>query len=86
MIPIYVDPIGLQEAEKTLASPIELQLEDVPVRTTLRLILKQISMIYKVEDGMLKVTVDVTVPDSQGNISAEGNLLRSQRRTAGGLQ
>jgi RNA polymerase sigma factor (sigma-70 family) len=86
MIPIYVDPISLQEAEKTLESPIRLELEDVPVRTTLRLILKQISMIYKVEDGMLKVTVDVTVPDSQGNISAEGNLLRSQRRTAGGLQ
>jgi RNA polymerase sigma factor (sigma-70 family) len=56
MIPIYVDPIGLLEAEKTLANPIQFQLEDVPVRTTLRLVLKQISMFYKVEDGILKIT------------------------------
>jgi hypothetical protein len=77
MIPIYVDPIGLQEAEKTLDSPILIQLEDVPVRTTLRLILRQLNLIYKVEDGMLKITAEQSEP-AGGSFRAGGG--------GGGLQ
>jgi RNA polymerase sigma factor (sigma-70 family) len=87
MIPIYVDPIGLQEAEKTLDSPIQLQLEDVPVRTTLRLILRQLSLIYKVEDGMLKITALETEPTTGLVTGPEGTFGGSApRRTGGGLQ
>jgi hypothetical protein len=55
-IPIYVDPVGLQEAEKTLQSPITIKLEGVPLKTTLRLILKQLGLTYTVKDGFMKIT------------------------------
>jgi hypothetical protein len=55
-IPIYVDPVGLQEAEKTLTSPIQLDLEGVPLRRTLHLLLRQLGLGYIVEDGLLYIT------------------------------
>jgi hypothetical protein len=55
-IPIYVDPVGLNEAEKTMTSPITLDLEGVPLKTTLRLMLKQLGLTYTVKDGLLTIT------------------------------
>jgi hypothetical protein len=55
-IPIYVDPVGLNEAEKTLTSPVTLDLEGVPLRTTLRLMLKQLGLAYCVKDGLLMIS------------------------------
>ena len=55
-IPIYVDPVGLQEAEKTMTSPVTLDLEGVPLKSTLRLLLKQLGMTYTVKDGLLTIT------------------------------
>ena len=55
-IPIYVDPIGLAEAEKTTTSVVQLDLEDVPLRTTLRLVLKQLGLAYCVKDGLLFIS------------------------------
>ena len=55
-IPIYVDPAGLSEAEKTMTSPVSLDLEGVPLKTTLRLLLKQLGLTYAVEDGLLTIT------------------------------
>ncbi|MBV8077509.1 MAG: hypothetical protein JO284_13970 [Planctomycetaceae bacterium] len=55
-IPIYVDPVGLQEAEKTMTSPVTLDLEGVPLKTTLRLLLKQLGLTYTVKDGLLTIT------------------------------
>jgi hypothetical protein len=55
-IAIYVDPVGLNEAEKTLTSPVTLDLEGVPLKTTLRLLLKQLGMTYTVKDGLLTIT------------------------------
>ena len=56
VIPIHVDPIGLQEAEKTMTSPVTIDLEGVPLRTTLEFLLNQIGMTYYVEKGVLSVT------------------------------
>jgi serine/threonine protein kinase len=51
---IYVDPIGLQEAEKSMTSTIRnLDLEGVPLKTTLRLLLKQLDLAFEVKGGML---------------------------------
>ena len=61
-IPIYVDLIGLQEAEKTIASPISIDLTGVPLRTSLSLILRQLDLYYTVDDGLLTIT-------SSGNTS-----------------
>ncbi len=55
-IPIYVDPIGLQEAERSFQSTVQLDLEGVPLRRTLQLLLTQLGLAYFVEDGMLVIT------------------------------
>ncbi len=55
-IPIYVDPVGLQEAEKTLTSPVKLDLEGIPLRRTLQLLLKQLGLGYFVDDGILVIS------------------------------
>lgn len=55
-IPMYVDPIGLQEAEKTTNSPVTLDVERIPLKTAIRLILEQVGMIYEVDSGVLRIT------------------------------
>jgi hypothetical protein len=56
-IPIYVDPIGLSEADKNMSSTVHgVQLEGVPLRTTLKLLLKQLDLTYVVSDGLLRIT------------------------------
>ncbi len=55
-IPIYVDPVGLQEAEKTTTSPVTIDLEGVPLKTTLRLLLRQLGLTYTVKNGLLTIT------------------------------
>ncbi len=56
-IPIYVDPFGLQEAEKSMTSTVRnIDLEGVPLRRTLQLVLKQLDLVYFVEDGILCIT------------------------------
>jgi RNA polymerase sigma factor (sigma-70 family) len=57
-IPIYVDPVGLQEAEKTLTSPIAIDLDGVPLRRTLHLLLRQLGLCYRVDDGMIYITAE----------------------------
>jgi RNA polymerase sigma factor (sigma-70 family) len=55
-IPIYVDPLGLQEAEKSMNSTIRIELDGVPLKRTLQLVLKQLGLAYFVEDGMIYIT------------------------------
>jgi tetratricopeptide (TPR) repeat protein len=55
-IPIYVDPIGLQEAERSMNSTVQIDLDGVPLKTTLRLLLKQLGLVYTVKDGFLMIT------------------------------
>jgi hypothetical protein len=63
-IQIYVDPVGLNEAEKTITSPVTLDVEGVPLRTTLRLMLNQLGLDYVVQDGLLKIGVASTLSNS----------------------
>jgi hypothetical protein len=56
-IPIYVDPIGLNEADKTMSSTVRnLDLEGVPLKVTLKLLLKQLDLTYTIKDGFLMIT------------------------------
>ena len=56
-VPIYVDPIGLQEAEKSMTSTIRnIDLKDLPLSTTLPLALEQLDLTYCVKDDMLIIT------------------------------
>jgi RNA polymerase sigma factor (sigma-70 family) len=54
-IPIYVDPWGLQMQEKTMKSPITIDLAGVPLRRTLKLIADQIDMGYGIKDGVVTI-------------------------------
>ncbi len=56
-IPIYVDPIGLKDADKTMADTIKFEFEGMPLAKSLRLILRQLSLIYEVDqDGLIVIT------------------------------
>jgi len=55
-IPIYVDPMGLVEAEKTLATPVSFTAKREPLKSSLERLLKSISLTYTVKDGFLMVT------------------------------
>lgn len=69
-IPIYVDPIGLQEAEKSLQTPITLNLEGMPLSTTLTLMLRQLGLEYTVQKDGLLVIGNEHDADSLGDPSA----------------
>jgi RNA polymerase sigma factor (sigma-70 family) len=62
-IPIYVDPIGLQNAERSMNSTVQIDLEGVPLRRTLQLILTQLGMAYFVQDGILVITSEDDAKD-----------------------
>ncbi len=55
-IPIYVDPLGLQQGERSLSSTVIMDLEGVPLKTSLRLLLKQLGLAYCVRDGVLIIS------------------------------
>src|SRR5262249_26528919 len=55
-IPIYIDPIGLQESNKKESSPIKISLEGVPLKRSLKLLLNQLGLAYSVKDGLMTIT------------------------------
>lgn len=55
-IPIYVEPVGLQEAEKTMTSPVSINLKGVPLKATLSLLLDQLGLEYRLVGGVLRIT------------------------------
>ena len=59
-IPVYLDPLGLQEAECSLSSTFTIDLEGVPLTTSLGFALEQIGLTYFVKDGALVITSDET--------------------------
>jgi hypothetical protein len=62
-IPIYVDPIGLQEAERSMNSTVQIDLKGVPLRETLQLCLKQLGLRYEVWEGRLRITSEDDQPE-----------------------
>jgi hypothetical protein len=57
-IPIYVDPIGLQEAEKSMTSPVRrpLPVDRLTLGEHIRSVLGPLGLGYVVKDGFLMVT------------------------------
>jgi hypothetical protein len=56
-IPMYVDPMGLNAADKTLVSTVRnIKLDGVPLSTILSLCLNQVDLKYEVRDGALFIT------------------------------
>lgn len=54
-IPIFVDPVGLQEAEQSESSPVTINLEGVPLKRAMKLLLKQLGLSYSVEGGVMTI-------------------------------
>jgi RNA polymerase sigma factor (sigma-70 family) len=55
-IPIYVDPKGLGEVAATMSSPVTIDLDGVPLKMSLRLMLKQLGLAYCVRDGVIIIS------------------------------
>ncbi len=55
-VPIYVDPQGLSAVDATETSKVTIDLEGIPLRTSLRLVLKQLRLAYCVRDGVLIIS------------------------------
>ena len=101
-IPIYVDPQGLQDADKTMASTVVFNLKNLPLETTLGLMLNQLSLNSWVnKDGLLIITsvsdmpekpdtLNLEIPKSLTSLRVEIRALRSEifglRRGAAGAQ
>jgi hypothetical protein len=76
-IPVYVDPVGLQEAEKSMTSTVHgLDLEGIPLRRTLQLLLSQIDLVYFVEDGILYITAAGGEKNSLGPAMHEASPIK----------
>ncbi len=48
---VFVDPAGLQEVDRKLTSPVRIEFEGAPLRTSLRLIAEQLRLAYYVSEG-----------------------------------
>ena len=97
-IPIYVDPQGLQDADKTMSSTVAIQLKNIPLETTLELLLKQLSLTYWInKDGLLIITstssddlivtqadIDQEILSNLSALRAEVKELRDELRAARG--
>jgi hypothetical protein len=64
-IPIYVDPIGLSEAEKTMASPVEKPsaADKLTLREHLKRVLKPVGLGFMIRSGFLMITSEETVDE-----------------------
>ena len=62
-IPIYIDPGSVDDIEKALQTPVKIDLEGVPLRTTLDLALHQCELLYTVKGGVIIVDNGAYSPD-----------------------
>jgi hypothetical protein len=75
---IYVDPIGLQDADKTLADTVTMELEDVPLKTTLRLLLRQLSLAFDVREGLMTITSTQSDDEVTPFLIMQGKAIRGE--------
>jgi serine/threonine protein kinase len=68
---IFVDPGGLQQAGRTLDSTVSIDLYGVPLKTTLRLMLKQLGLAYAVKDGIVFVSSAEDIRRRSAQIGAQ---------------
>ncbi len=76
-IPIYVDPIGLQSAERSLNSTVSIDIGAIPVRDALGLCLKQLGLGYAVRSGYLHISDEwpATLPICEDPVQVVGHSL-----------
>jgi hypothetical protein len=57
-IPIYVDPDDLKAAGASVSSKVSIVTKDMPLKTSLRLLLQPLGLTYRVHEGLLKIVAD----------------------------
>ena len=55
-LPIYIDPMGLQDADKTMASMCAATTDRMPIQEHLERALASLEMDYFIKDGLLTIT------------------------------
>lgn len=65
-LPIYVNPIALQEQDRTLQSPVSLVLEGVPLRTCLDCLVRQLGLSYEIKGGLIEVVNEIDRIEHRG--------------------
>jgi hypothetical protein len=70
-IPIVVDAFGLQAAQRTLQTTVLIDLEGVPLKTSLRLLLKQLGLVYTIKDGLVVISSPEVVRKLVGRTGEE---------------
>ncbi len=92
-IPTYVDPMGLQEADKTMTSTVRnINFSGVPLKVGLELLLRQLDLDYQVKGGLLVITSRASAGESDEEdparlrVFADGGagLALEQAQAAGG--
>lgn len=58
-VPIYVDPVGLKQANKTIQSTVTIDIEGILAETALRLVLKQLGLAYQIKDGLVTISAEL---------------------------
>jgi len=64
-IPIYVDPLGLHELNKTMTSPVTIDQDEIPLKDSLRLALNQLGLASTIKDGLLFIGSPASVQQEQ---------------------
>jgi RNA polymerase sigma factor (sigma-70 family) len=80
-LPIYVDPQGLTEADRTEKSPVTIDLEDIPLRFSLRLLLKQLGLAYCVRDGVVIISSVEGIQQELEEAESEQRVLQEFTRS-----
>ncbi len=86
-IQIYLDPEGLKETDTTAVSTVRnMDLEGVPLKTTLRLLLRQLGLAYCVRDGVVMISTPEIIfeelRDAQQELETAGEIPESDRNPA----
>jgi hypothetical protein len=70
----YVDPNSLQEVERTMQSPVTLDLDGLPLERSLGLLLKQLGLQFSVDtDGLVVITSEMS---EDGSLTREELMLK----------
>jgi hypothetical protein len=77
-IPIYVDPVGLQNAEKSITSTVRnLDFDAIPVKDALRLCSRQLDLGFSVRQGFVMISDEnsATIPVYEDPVQVVGHSL-----------
>jgi hypothetical protein len=79
-LPIYANPQGLQDADKTIQSTVSIDLKGMPLATTLTLALDQLSLTYWIHPDGLVIITSKDSDDFPGNADPVADELAGLRR------